>query len=1086
MLKLLLGTDWVANRDAVLQMVADNVKSKNEGCILMVPELVSHDTERRICAVAGDTASRYAEVLSFTRLARRASETTGNTALQCLDNGGRVVAMASAARQLHSKLKAYAAVETRPEFLTALVDTIDEFKRCCISSVMLSDASKKASGNFAQKLEELALLLDAYESICANGKCDPRDQMTWLLEELEDSEFASNHIFYIDGFPDFTRQHMAILEHIICHSPNVVISMNCDRLDSDAMAFAKAGKTAGDIVRAAKKMGVQVEVQTVLPRENAVSKIAKHVFQGTPEAVLDKDILVVNRSESVYQECSAAAEQILDKIQSGARYRDIGVVCGDMTVYQNALSMVFRRFGIPVYISGTDDVLEKNAIAAIFSAIDAALSAFEQKKVLLYLRSLLSPLDEEVVDELENYALTWRIDSSRWVKVWTNHPDGLGAKWDDASQDTMKRLNDAREHALAPLVTLKENFDQAKNLGQQINALHIFFEQINLSEILCNLAQKMDLSGDNRNAQILSQLWQILNDALDQLNDMLGQTAWDSETFTRLLRLLLSQYDVGTIPTVLDAVTVGSVSAMRCQQTKHLFVLGALEGTLPCYTTGSDAILSDQERIMLKDLGVQLTGGALDGLQIEFSEIYEVLCGAEQSVFVSCPSGQPSFVYKRLLQMAGEETKGSFLAGTARKDPLDAAALLARHNAMEFAEELGVSDAYKRIEDGINYNIGAISSENVKGIYGNKLHLSASQIDRQAECRFSYFLKYGLRAKERKTAEIDPAEFGTYVHAVLEQTAKEVMQRGGFHAVTLEQTLELARQYSNEYANERFSELDAQRAVYLFGRNIHELEMIVSELWQELQDSSFHPDYFELSFGMDKQMPAIEIENDGMPANLRGFVDRVDLFNNDSGSYVRVVDYKTGKKDFDYCDVFNGIGLQMLLYLFALEQNGENFFGHSMIPAGVEYFPARAPLLIADSLLTDEQAMTERKKVWKRKGLLLSDETILQAMESTQPPVRMPYKCNKEGSLTGDIATAEQFRMLKDYVFKLLARFVEDIASGCVTPNPYTRGTSHSACQYCPYGSICNAEYVEGRRNYKAMSAERFWNEMEKEMSKDG
>ena len=37
-------------------------------------DIRSHETERALCRVAGDTASRYAEVLSFTRLARRAAE----------------------------------------------------------------------------------------------------------------------------------------------------------------------------------------------------------------------------------------------------------------------------------------------------------------------------------------------------------------------------------------------------------------------------------------------------------------------------------------------------------------------------------------------------------------------------------------------------------------------------------------------------------------------------------------------------------------------------------------------------------------------------------------------------------------------------------------------------------------------------------------------------------------------------------------------------------------------------------------------------------------------------------------------------
>ena len=62
---------------------------------------------------------------------------------------------------------------------------------------------------------------------------------------------------------------------------------------------------------------------------------------------------------------------------------------------------------------------------------------------------------------------------------------------------------------------------------------------------------------DNREAQILSQLWEILLGAMEQLYDVLGETAWDAETCTRLFRLLISQYDVGTIPPVLDGVTAG-------------------------------------------------------------------------------------------------------------------------------------------------------------------------------------------------------------------------------------------------------------------------------------------------------------------------------------------------------------------------------------------------------------------------------------------------------------------------------------------------------------------------------------------------
>ena len=134
----------------------------------------------------------------------------------------------------------------------------------------------------------------------------------------------------------------------------------------------------------------------------------------------------------------------------------------------------------------------------------------------------------------------------------------------------------------------------------------------------------------------------------------------------------------------------------------------------------------------------------------------------------------------------------------------------------------------------------------------------------------------------------------------------------------------------------------------------------------------------------------------------------------------------------------------------------------------------------------DDAAQKERSKVWKRKGLLLRDDAVLQAMEPGDSPKRMCYTVKKDGTMTGDLASREQMVLLKEYIFHVLGKMVDEIASGCVEPNPYTRGSSHSACAFCPYGEICHKENVEGRRNYKTMDADRFWDEVEKEMNRHG
>ena len=1084
MLHFILGHDWTSNHREIMRLIAKDVENRIENRILIVPELITHETERELCAVAGDTASRYAEILSFTRLTRRVSDDIGTSVPDCLDEGGRVVAMAAAVRQLSSQLKAYASVETKPDFLTELIDAIDEFKRCCISSMDLQKASRQTDGSLAQKLEELSLLMQSYDALCTQGKLDPRDKMTWLLEQLENSTFAQEHTFYIDGFPDFTRQNIAILEHLIQYSPNVTVSLNCDAIGSERLAFEKAGATAQELYRWAKQAGVEVNVQTIISADRPLSIMRERLFQGPISKGAEKDRLHTFHADSQYKAVLHAAQAVRDAVESGCRYRDISLIVTDMGQYSAIIDLVFERFHIPVYRAGTEEILSKSVIATVLSGLEAALSDFDPKLMLRYLRSALSPLSPDACDLVENYVYIWGIRGQKWSREWEESPEGLNKPIDEAARELLERLNSYRCCAVQPLEILRREFREATNVCGQTEALLRFLEAIHLEERLDTLSDSMDSAGDNRSAQILNQLWEIMISALEQLYDVLGQTQWEPENFSRLLRLLLSQYTVGTIPPVLDAVQMGSISAMRCHQEKHLIILGAEEGMLPSYS-GSTGILTDQDRVTLRQLGVPLTGGAMEGIQAEFAEIYGVFCGAEETVSLYYVGEQPSFVFRRMsLLGAGEQLAEPFL-DFASADEETAGAYLVRWSATDAASELGISGVFSQMARCREYAMGTVGKESIRKLYGNTLSLSASQIDCQAECRMSYFLKYGLRAKERKEASVDPAEFGTYVHSVLEQTAKCIMNMGGFHSVSLDETLEIAHRYSDQYAKDMFGALESERLTYLFNRNVRELDMVVAELWKELSETKFQPAGFEVEFGGGDGLPAIQIPNGSMNANLRGFMDRVDKWVDGDAIYYRVVDYKTGKKDFDYCDIYNGVGLQMLLYMFALREDGRELLGENAIPVGVQYFPARAPYLLTDGALSDDEAAAKRETEWKRKGLLLNDDAVLEAVEPCESPKRS-FQRDKNGAPVGNMADREQFRLLEKYVFDLLSEFVEDIASGNVEPNPYTRGSSHNACTFCPYGSICHESLIEGRRNYKSMTSQRFWEEIGRRMAQYG
>ena len=111
--------------------------------------------------------------------------------------------------------------------------------------------------------------------------------------------------------------------------------------------------------------------------------------------------------------------------------------------------------------------------------------------------------------------------------------------------------------------------------------------------------------------------------------------------------------------------------------------------------------------------------------------------------------------------------------------------------------------------------------------------------------------------------------------------------------------------------------------------------VIVENVLDELEHSDFRPVAFELGFGgKNGQLPAVTVTAGDTTLSVTGKVDRVDGWLKNGKLYLRVVDYKTGKKAFDLADVRYGLGIQMLLYLFALQRYGGDYFGAAVEPAG--------------------------------------------------------------------------------------------------------------------------------------------------------
>lgn len=112
-------------------------------------------------------------------------------------------------------------------------------------------------------------------------------------------------------------------------------------------------------------------------------------------------------------------------------------------------------------------------------------------------------------------------------------------------------------------------------------ALYQFLEEIHAPEHLEARSAALLHQGEPELARQYSQLWEIFCRALEQCAALLGEVEAAFADFSRLLRLLLSQYSVGTIPASLDRVTAGDAQRLGGRACKVLFLLGAEDGAIP-------------------------------------------------------------------------------------------------------------------------------------------------------------------------------------------------------------------------------------------------------------------------------------------------------------------------------------------------------------------------------------------------------------------------------------------------------------------------------------------------------------------------
>ena len=545
---------------------------------------------------------------------------------------------------------------------------------------------------------------------------------------------------------------------------------------------------------------------------------------------------------------------------------------------------------------------------------------------------------------------------------------------------------------------------------------------------------------------------------------------------------------MGAIPAALDAVGLGSPARLRGQKPRVLLILGADDESLPARPAQS-GLFSAEEKRGLYEHGLKLMQDRDEEICRPLLETYLLAASARERLLVSYTGGEESREglllrrAKALLNaplITGDGLRGEHLIST--RDACLSLAFRESGPWAEAAKQVFTAETLSDLRRRAMQERGSLRPESVTALYGDTFRLTASRAETYHQCAYLYFLQYGLKAEERKFAGFSAPESGTFIHYVLEHVCKEVKELGGFHTVTEETLRSLTQKYTEAFAAETFrvSQTADRRFKYLYDRLCRTAETIVLDVAAELAAGEFEPLDFELKFGPgeDASLPPVR-EGD---IRLGGTVDRVDGWTDGEKLYLCVADYKTGRKAFSLSDVWYGLGIQMLIYLFMLETEAGERYGKEIVPAGVLYAPARDVLLSLPRSTTPEEAAQKRADALRRSGLLLADERLLQAREAGHSPRYLPVKY-KDGAVSGSIATAAQLGELAEYVKRLLRKMSGALRQGNTAASPLYKNKTEGPCVWCAYKSVCGFDPArEPVRMAAKMKDAEFWNDVEEEL----
>lgn len=1081
MLNFVCGSAGSGKSEYLYNKVAEDIKNGVSSYIL-VPEQYSMSQEDELLKKLGFQAQRYASVITFSRLSNMVMSKLGPLRMKYIDGAGKNMLALRSLRVLEKELKVFGKNVHQKGFSSILVSIFSEFKRYGVTEEALSAIIEKCEKKeLSDKLSDLKILYLKYNELLNKKNADAEDNLSLIIPKLSECDFLKGKL-YINHFKSFTPLEYEAISALL-KKMDVTVFFVSDSLKSKNQVFKSVTSSYKKLNDMAESLGKKRGEDVFLSEDKKFSGnkellfLKENYISLCPKTYGDNvENIKILRPRTYYDECTETARVILKLMRErGYVQDDFLVLLSNGENYEDILPIIFDKNGLGCFIDKKSVFCQKPFVRFVLSILEILVYGFSYERIMTYLRSGFFPVSKREADLFENYLLA---AAPSYALLFSKNDFMFNP---DEDKFDMEEINRAKNKILNPVIDLSKAVKGRKTAEQICEA---FYEWLNKNNIKVLYEEKIEVlknGGETAKAREEEAVWNTFLTVFAQIEETFSDTFLTYQEFYELFFSAISDIKLGKTPSYKNKITVSETKNFRSTDKKVVIVLGVSEGEFPKVASG-DGLITDGEREYLKEGGLQLAETALEKLYDEQFLVYSVLTAPRDMLVLSSPVANME---------GGEIAKSEVVLSILKifpkireeypdneKEAQEELFLEGREMAFEELQSklFGVSgkvDALPDLWRGIyEYFSGLpqyreklekidvmiartekdedISKEIAELLYGKPLMMSVSKLEKYNGCAFSYFLRYGLYAEERKKAKLMSNDVGSLLHdALYTYFFVKNKENADYKNISRQDVKRDISKIIEESASVKENALYENSAYYKY--TVSRLKDIASvTAWKIVKfyaQSSFRPYGFEIKIGKGGAFPPYTIKLTEGEANLTGYIDRMDVSEIDGKKYFSIIDYKSSEKTVDKYLAEKGVRIQPLLYAGIIKENLEN-----SSPCAMLYMKMADPFIEYDGKKDDEGHEKMILDEVKTAGLLLDDETITKNLDAEfGVKGALHFVPNSSGS---QVSEAEMDLMLDDAI-KVAMETSQKISDGEIEINPLYINGKFDPCQYCEYASVC-------------------------------